>query len=550
MYMKPTTQFSPYPLPPFPYMIPLAPLFSFAAYYLALATAAPLSTVTLDYGTFTGSTDTTNGLIYFRGIRYADPPVGSLRWKAPVSPPSKNLGKVDASSFAFACIGTTQTDSGPTTSEDCLFGNVYIPITATATSALPVLVFFHGGGFESGRTSKYPPENLVGGGKENLLLATFEYRLGQFGFLAGTPVHDNGALNAGLLDQKAVLQWVQRYIGKFGGDPNRVTIWGQSAGAGSVMYHMIGDGGTNTNLFHQAIADSPPLLYLPSYNDVFVENLFTQFAGLAGCGSKTTGAAIMSCLRAASTKKLATAGSSTLAKLTSSLYPFGPIADGSYIQERPVDAFRNGNFVPIPVLFGSNTDEGANWSAKLENPNANTSSPKATELTVYNFLAGQYNTLTNQSFQTAIAQYYPLSDYNGSFSLQGQQMYGEMRFICSAILVTGALQDAGLDSYQYHWDNPTLGSTHSDELVMFFNGTQPLDLLDDALAVAMRAYWTSFVTSGTPAAPNSIVWPATEDSNGSPRILLHPDGISVEDVDDSLIQRCEFWHNLASELFT
>ncbi|KAJ7932847.1 Alpha/Beta hydrolase protein [Mycena leptocephala] len=531
-------------------MIQLAHLFNLASYHLALTTAATLSTVTLDYGTFTGRTDTTNGLIYFQGIRYADSPAGKFRWMAPVSPPSSKLGKVKATAFASACIGTTQTSSGPTTSEDCLFGNVYIPINTTATSALPVLVFFHGGGFESGRTSKYPPENLVLTSKEPLIFATFGYRLGQFGFLGGTPVHDNGALNAGLLDQKAALQWVQRYIGNFGGDPNRVTIWGQSAGAGSVVYHMIGDGGTNTNLFQQAMADSPPLLYLPNYNDTFVENLFTQFAGLAGCGKKATGAATMSCLRAASITKIATAGSKTLTNLTSSLYPFGPIADGSFIQERPVDALRNGNFVRVPVLFGSNTNEGANWSAELPNPNANTSSPKATQLTVYNFLAGQYNTFTNQSFQAAIAQYYPLSDYNGSFSLQGQQMYGEMRFICTAVLVAGAVQDAGLDAYQYHWDNPTLGSTHSDELVAFFNGTQVFDPLDEALAVAMRGYWTSFVTSGAPVAPSSIVWPAAGDDNGSPRILLHPGNITVEDVSDSLSQRCEFWHDLASELFT
>ncbi|KAJ7684204.1 Alpha/Beta hydrolase protein [Mycena polygramma] len=527
-------------------MIGLAILLGLAT-YLALATAAPLSTVELDYGTFTGSTNTTNGIIYFRGIRYADPPVGPLRWMAPVSPPSTDLGDVDATSFGSACIGTTQNNAGATTSEDCLFGNVYIPTGTTEDSALPVLVYFHGGGFESGRSTKYPPDNLILASEEPLIFATFEYRLGQFGFLGGTAVHDNGALNAGLLDQKAALEWVQSYISHFGGDPNKVTVWGQSAGAGSVMYHMIGDGGTNTNLFHQAIADSPPFLYLPSYTDAPVESLFTQFASLAGCGNKAD-AATMSCLRGASTKKLATAGSQTLKTLTSSLYPFGPIKDGSYIQEGLVDAFTNGNFVRVPVLFGSNTDEGAKWSAKLPNPAANTSSPKATESTVYNFLAGQYNTFTNESFQTAITEYYPLSAFNGSFSLQGQQMYGEMRYICSAILVTGAVHRLGLNSYQYHWDNPTLGSTHNDELVAFFNGTQIFDPLDETLVETMRGYWTSFVTSGTPTAPGSIAWPAVGDSNGRPRILLHPGDISVEKVDDSLIQRCAFWHGLASEL--
>ncbi|KAJ7100509.1 alpha/beta-hydrolase [Mycena epipterygia] len=525
-------------------------LFCIAAYQAVKTRAAGLSTVTLDYGTFKGSTNTTNGLIYFRGIPYADPPVGALRWKAPVSPPSKDLGHVDATDFGSACIDTDQKNSGPTTSEDCLFGNVYIPINTTATSALPVLVFFHGGGFESGRASKYPPENIVLASAEPLIFATFDYRLGQFGFLGGTAVHDNGDLNAGLLDQKAALEWVQQYIEEFGGDPTRVTLWGQSAGAGSALLHLIGDGGDNTDLFSQAMGNSPPMLYLPDYTDAFVEDLFTKFAGLAGCGRKTSDAAIMSCLRAASTKTLATAGSETLTTYTSTLYPFAPIVDGSYIQERPVDALSNGNFVQVPFLFGSNTDEGANWSAMLTNISANTSSRTATEATVYNFLVGQDSTLTNESFQTAIAEFYPLADYNGSFSLQGQQMYGEMRYICTAILITGAAYDNGADAYQYHWDNPILGSTHQDELVVFFNPTQVFDPADEALAVAMRGYWTSFATSGTPVAPNTIAWPAVGDSDGGPRIVLHPGNITVEEVSEDLSQRCAFWHSLSSELDT
>ncbi|KAJ6548210.1 Alpha/Beta hydrolase protein [Mycena vulgaris] len=533
-----------------------APLLCIAAYYTGFTGAAELSTVELDYGTFEGETDTDIGLIYFRGIRYADPPLGPLRWQAPVSPPSLNLGEVDATEFGFACIAATQKGSGPTTSEDCLFGNVYIPIDTTAASGLPVLVYFHGGGFESGRSIKYPPEDIILASAEPLVFATFEYRLGPFGFLAGTPVHDNGMLNAGLLDQKAALEWVQRYIGQFGGDPARVTIWGQSAGAGSVVYHLIANGGNNVGLFNQAIADSPPLLSLHDYSDSLVENLFTKFTRLAGCGGKVTGALTMSCLRAASTNTLATAGSKTLPALPLSLYPFGPVADGSFIQQRPVDALIKGSFARVPVLFGSNSDEGANWSAKLVTA-ANTSSPNATQITVYNFLVGQYPTLTNESFQTAITQYYPLADYGGSFSLQGQQMYGEMRYICTAVLVARAARAFGVNAtYQYHWDNPTLGSTHADELVMFFNPQASFDPEDDpadeALALAMRQYWTSFATSGVPMASGSdaVNWPAGDDSNGSPRIFLHPGAVAVEEVSDELDQRCAFWHSLAAELDT
>ncbi|KAJ6579635.1 alpha/beta-hydrolase [Mycena vulgaris] len=522
----------------------LAPLLS----HSASVAAAALSTVALDYGTFTGLTNTTNGIIYFRGIRYADPPVGELRWRAPVSPPSKHLGNVNATTFGFACIATTQKGSGPTTDEDCLFGNVYSPIATRATSKLPVMVYFHGGGFETGRTADAPPENILLGSAEPLIFVTFGYRLGQFGFLAGTAVHGSGHLNAGLLDQRAALEWVQRYIVKFGGDPCRVTIWGQSAGAASTMFHLIAEGGKDKKLFHQAMGDSPPLIYLPHYTDTFIEGLFTQFARLAGCGDSRNSRGTMACLRAAPTNTIAAAGRNTLANRTSSLFPFGPIADGSFIRERPVEAFRNGNFIRVPVMFGSNTNEGSRWSAELPNPNANTSSATATEKTVYNFLAGQYSTLTRGSFNTAIRKLYPLSDYNGSFSLQGQQMYGEMRLICSAAMITGAAHAAGVKAYQYHWDNPTLGSNHADELDAFFDGDQIFDADDEALAIAMRQYWTSFVTSGAPSAEKSASWKASDDRAGGPRLLLHPGNTRLERVPDAQRARCAFWDTLAHEI--
>ncbi|KAJ7196925.1 Alpha/Beta hydrolase protein [Mycena pura] len=599
----------------------LVALFSFklvlSGIALALTEAAtPLTTVTLDYGTFTGLRNATSGITSFLGMRFADPPIGALRWRAPVSPPSTHLGNVSATALGFACIGTTQHDSGATTDEDCLFGNVYVPTNTTATSNLPVLVFFHGGGFETGRTRDAPAEHILQASKKPFVFATFEYRLGQFGFLAGTPVHQSGQLNAGLLDQRAALEWVQRYISRFGGDPTRVTIWGQSAGAGSVMYHLIAEGGQNQNLFHQAMGDSPPMLYLPHYTDAFIEDLFMQFAGLAKCANSGNGPAIMACLRAASTKTIATAGSSTLVNLTSSLFPFGPIADGSFILERPVEAFQNGHFIKVPVLFGSNTDEGANWSAELPNPAANTSTPGATETTVYNFLHGQYATLTKGTFDDAV-KLYPLSDYSNSMSLQGQQMYGEMRYICSALMVGAKLHDAGQRTFQYHWDNPTLGSTHGDELDALFNfntaAAASSDPNDAAVVTAMREYFTSFATDGVPSVGASstdgdgkdgqsgsssqggsggkrssgdganqggsggqsgsdgqsssgggggsdsqggsgdqaVQWQES-GTNGSPRILLHPGQIRMENVDSALRGRCDFWHksNVVTELAT
>ncbi|KAJ7711144.1 hypothetical protein B0H14DRAFT_3021324 [Mycena olivaceomarginata] len=129
-------------------------------------------------------------------------------------------------------------------------------------------------------------------------------------------------------------------------------------------------------------------------------------------------------------------------------------------------------------------------------------------------------------------------------------MYGEMRYICSAVMITGAAQNFGLKAYQYHWDNPTLGSDHGFELYAFFAGTQTFDDADQALVNAMRRYFTSFATSGTPVAADSIPWVPSADINGSPRILLHPGNISLENVADALSTRCAFWHGLASEINT
>ncbi|KAF7349966.1 Carboxylic ester hydrolase [Mycena venus] len=505
----------------------LSSQFFILASIVALVDAAALSTVKLDYGTFTGLTNTTTGIIYFRGVQYADAPVGVLRWQAPVSPPTTQLGEVDASNYAAGCIANTQTATTSTTSEDCLFLNVFLPIATTAYSALPVLVYFHGGGFEGQSTHIYPPENIIQGSAQPLIFVTVEYRLGQFGFLGqlllslfishkilrangigGSAVKTNGTLNAGLLDQKAALVWIQRYITKFGGDPTRVTIWGQSAGGGSTMLHLIGDNAGNGKLFHQAMGDSPSLGPLPHYTDAFVEDLFTQFAGFAGCGSSGSNAAIMTCLRAAPTNTLALAGSQTNANLTSTIYPFGPIQDGAYISTRPVEAFLNGDFVRVPVLYGSNTDDGANWSANLPNPAANTSSENATETTVYKFIQGQFHTFTEASFHTAITELYPFADYK-NVSLQGQQMYGELRYICTAVMITGAAHNFGLPAYQYRWDNPKLDSNHSSELAAFFNGAETFDTANEELVVAMRSYFTSFATSGVPTANNSIVWPVS-----------------------------------------
>ncbi|KAF5377414.1 hypothetical protein D9757_009716 [Collybiopsis confluens] len=504
------------------------------------------STVELDYGTFIGVQDTTTGITSFKGVRFAEPPVGDLRWKAPVFPPKTQLGTVDASSFGNSCIPVPQSTVVPGTSEDCLFANVYVPINATSHSKLPVMIWFHGGGFQTGN-SQNNAVPLMQAASSGMIFVAFEYRLGQFGFLAGTSYVDAGdALNAGLLDQRAGLKWVQRYISDFGGDPEKVTIWGESAGAASTLFHLIANGGDREGLFRASMGDSTPLTFMPSCDSAYLNGIFDAFVGFAGCSSSLDA---MSCLAKADAEVLASAGTELLGNRTSTLFVFDPCLDGVFLATRPVEAFKSGKFSKVPVLVGSNTNEGAHWSADLPNPAANTSEPDATETTVFNFLAGQWPGLTDDSFARAL-ELYPLEDYNNSFSLQGQQMYGEARYICSGALIASAMTEEGLTAFHYHYDNPDLGSDHGSELTGLFDLASEFTGNDAALFLSMQQFWASFVITQEPRS-EAMAWTAvTNITSGALRILLHPGEITMEDIPDAQTERCAFWHSISEEMST
>ncbi|EMD37097.1 hypothetical protein CERSUDRAFT_155581 [Gelatoporia subvermispora B] len=496
--------------------------------------------------------NSTTGTTSFLGIRYADAPVGDLRWRAPVSPPTSHLGDVDAFAFAPACIPTSAMDVSSSTSEDCLFGNVFVPAGTTKVDKLPVLVWFFGGGFESGSTNSFLPDELFNTTTEPMVFVTLSYRLGQFGFLAGPEVAADGDMNTGLLDQRAGLRWVQRYIHAFGGDSSRVSIWGQSAGAGSTMFHLIANNGNDEGLFHAVMGDSPSLNYLPEPTDGYVTTIFAQFASLAGC----TGNSVMSCLRAQNSTTLARAGSITIASRPTTLFAFAPIFDGSFITTRPVEAFRSGRFARVPVLFGSNTDEGLIWALTLP-PEANPRAPNASETTVFNMISSQFPNLTRATFDKALGLY-PLSAHDNLLERQLGAMYGQIRYICTALLITGNAAKFGQNSFHYHYDNARLGSSslangtlHGADLQAFYASSVPFatpNSDDLALFSAMREYWTSFVTGQKPVAVAAPTWSSVSTDVGSPRLLLHPGTIQEETITATLENRCEFWHGLDGEL--
>ncbi|KAJ7442655.1 Alpha/Beta hydrolase protein [Mycena latifolia] len=325
----------------------------------AYSTNTPV--VDLGYAQYQGVFDADLNITTFLGIRYAAPPTGNLRWRAP-APPAKVGGVQLADSQPPKCYQGTfgaslinplaARDLAQT--EDCLFLSVYSP-TLNSTKPLPTIVWIHGGGYAFGAASDYNGADLVQESNREVVVVVLQYRLGLFGFLAGQQVKDGGALNAGLLDQDFALRWVNKHIRKFGGDPKKVTIWGESAGAGSVLQHIVANNGrTSPQLFRAGITSST---FLPSqygYNDRIPQTLFNDVATQAGC---STGDALK-CLRAVDSASLQDINLSVILAGFQGTFTFVPVVDGSFITRRPTDLLAQGHLNGDFLLSVTNSNEG------------------------------------------------------------------------------------------------------------------------------------------------------------------------------------------------
>ena len=328
----------------------------------AVTFTAPVATTT---GTYTGimniqeqPSDPATGVNGFLGIRYGQAPEVTLRWKPPQAP-SPGQGSIVAGAF-----GPTCTQGRPTDSEDCLFLNVYTPSNVNPRSHLPVFVWIHGGALVSGAGSDYDPSVMVA--DNNIIVVTINYRLGSLGFLAAsvlaTPqanafqnVGDAG--NYGLMDQQFALAWVQRNIAGFGGDPDAVTIGGESAGGLSVSSQLASTDTvrslTGRPLFRGAIIESGGYMYhdvpsLATYQTL--SNTFAQDDANKFCGGTVT----LTCLQGLP---------ATNTQLLFSEGVFGGfgIAPNFGTKILPLDlhtAFSTGQFNRVPVLQGTNANEG------------------------------------------------------------------------------------------------------------------------------------------------------------------------------------------------
>lgn len=343
-------------------------------------TAAP--TAHVKNGTYVGVHSAAYDQDFFLGVPYAQPPVGSLRFRNPVglnqswhdAKPATAYSSEVRYSIPFhlhhtltdsKCYGYGSDQWNYAVSEDCLYMNVVRP-AGHEDKKLPVAFWIHGGGFTQGGgvdqryNTSFLVRNAVSIGKP-IIAVTINYRLSAWGFLSGSPeLASAGTLNLGLRDQRLAMHWVQENIAAFGGDPSQVTIWGESAGGASVGFHLTAYSGRNDNLFRGAILQSGnPIAYGPLVDPLASSNtrMYNELTRRTNC---TTRASPLECLRALPATYLNAAINTTSPILN--VTGFGPILDGDFIQKRTSLQLAAGEFVHVPIIEGANSDEGTAFS--------------------------------------------------------------------------------------------------------------------------------------------------------------------------------------------
>ena len=442
-----------------------------------------------------------SGVHAFRGIPFAAPPVRELRWRPP-QPAARWQGVRPADRFANQCmqarVFSDMMFRNAGVSEDCLYLNVWAPSNARAGSGLPVLVYFFGGGFVAGDGSefRYDGESLA---RRGIVVVTTSYRLGIFGFFAHpeltaeSPQHASG--NYGLMDQAAALRWVRANVAAFGGDPQRVTIAGESAGSMSVSAQMASP--LARGLFARAIGESGALFSSsgPMSTRAQMEQSGTRFA-------ESVGAPSLAALRALSaTELLEMAGRQGAPR-------FWPSVDGSFFPQAPAEIYAAGRQAHVPLLAGWNSEESS-WRSLTRLPTSDSATAVLTR--VFGERAGE------------AARYYPARD-----SVEATQSLTDLasdRFIAYSTWkwLDAHAATSGQPVYRYFYARPrpgARGAVHSAEIEYALGNLATNKVYawtpdDEKVSQLMESYFANFIASGDPNGAGLPKWPVgTPGANG------------------------------------
>lgn len=478
--------------------------------FAALATARCMAgAVRTQSGLVEGVASGVDGVTVYRGIPYAAPPVGPLRWRPP-QPPVAWEGVRLCDQFGPSCpqpkmTGIYRGADGPT-DEDCLYLNIWTPSTSP-DERLPVLVWIHGGGLTigSGSMRTYHGHNLAAKGA---LVVTINYRLGPFGFFAHPALSaesEHGVSgNYGLLDQIAALRWVQGNIEAFGGDPRRVAIFGESAGSQSVLCLMATP--LSKGLFQRAIAESGTpsdgFKTLRSGADVdgprareSAEQMGVRLAEKLGC----TGPDVLVQLRAKTADELLTG-------IDPDVLPggqgdkFNPVIDGYVLPMHPLGAFEAGEQQDVPLIIGSNGEDGNVFTDRLP----------------IRSLAG-YRLAVRTLFGTSadrVLKFFPADE--GNFRQMATRLVTVSAFVAPARRFARGMANTEANAYVYHFTRVApqmaekgMGAIHGVEIPYVFGADmiRALGQTDRALSDTMSEAWIRFAATGDPSG-DGLLWPA------------------------------------------
>ncbi|KAF5360642.1 hypothetical protein D9756_005136 [Leucocoprinus leucothites] len=533
-----------------------------ASSLLATATAvladAPTPLVDLGYAKYQGTLNNDTGNIEFLGVRYAAAPTGTLRWQAPQAPqitsgvqlankqPNTCMqagnGANTVSPFRNSSSFTRRQSDTPGASEDCLFVNIVTP--ASGNGKLPVVVWIHPGGYAWGDAYHYTPEDLVSNAGGQAIAVVLQHRLGLFGFLSGQKVHDGGVLNAGLLDQQFAFQWIQEHISKFGGDPAKVTIWGDSSGGGSGILHLISNNGnTSPKLFRGVITSSAYVPPVYAYNNWIPERVFTWVTEQTGCSSASDA---LACLRQADVDVLNAANNNITAAGFYGLLTFTPVVDGTFLTDRPTVLLKRGKLNGDAVMSVTNTFEAGR--PNLVDPST------ADTIEIAEYIANLWPGLTQDQINEGATLY--ANAGLGAPIDQAIAANGESVFICASYWLLRALSGKGykgefaippgyhVNDLVYYFPNSIMGQQFSSPPFdnAEFRNNFAQSFMNFVISLNPNTKWDSSNTL-----PN---WP-TWTSDGRAEMVFNKTesnqpSFQVVPSTDAFLQRCDFWESVGA----
>jgi para-nitrobenzyl esterase len=491
---------------------------------LSAASVFAASPVHIANGLVEGTTSPDSKIHIYKGIPFAAPPVGDLRWRPP-QPPANWDGDRQATEFGSRCMqgriysDMVFRDKGP--SEDCLYLNVWTP-ASDATAKLPVMVWIYGGGFAAGASSE-PRQDGEHLAKKGVVVVSFNYRLGVFGFFAHPELakesERNVAGNYGLLDQVAALQWVQKNVAAFGGDPMNVTIFGESAGSFSVSALMASP--LTNGLFERAIGESGAFFSrtLSAKTLSQSEAADTEFA-------RSIGAPSLAALRAKPASELLQA-----ALNQKNVIRFAPNIDGYFLPEDVYSIYASGKQRHVSLLAGWNADEGSYLTIfGKEAP------------TLENYVARVHALYGDKA--DAI-----LKAYSASNDEQAKRAAGDLasdEFIGYSTWKWIEMQTATGASpvYRYRFEqappadpsdpkSATRGAYHSSEIEFVFQNLASKHLpwrpQDEKVSDLMSTYWSNFAKTGDPNGAGLPHWPTYQKDDGYQLMHLNTEAQASHD---------------------